>query len=440
MRKPLLVVLLASLHMYFGAIGAQARPPKIEVLPLEWTLLTDQGVTATSIDVSYRIEFIPPGAVRAEVVLLRDKDPIRTFPAPLKAGLNKVTLPAGLQMENPADYIAAQVEMPGGKLSESSVVMVYEQADYERRDRSAKARIARVVPALITQQRSPQFIQLFGSNLASLADRMTIDGMSVDAQVAGNALTLAVPKDIFRSPGFVYVQPRADFMGTQPDPGQIVRLAVADPTLPGLGGLTSVMVEGFGPTPVRIDGVDYQADQYNERLSVRGAGFRPRMQMVIGRGRTPIYALSTEMQSTTAVSAALSYGAPADDYFIAMLSADKKQMTRAFPIASPDKMRAAAAVPTAREEPVRLTAPGFRVYGNVAWNLTQPQWLYLEGPIAKPGMRVWLRSDGKPVAVEAIAAEPAVAPGLKYPVVRVPVPAALTHKAKYNISIVIHPK
>jgi hypothetical protein len=442
MRTVLLVVFLVVLHTCLGeAVLAQApREPKIEILPLRGTLLNDKGVTIMAVDVTYRIEFVPKDAVRAEVQLLRDDEVVRTFPASLKAGINTVTLPAGLQLENAFDIIGAQVEMADGKRSGSTAIVIHDQEDFERRDRLAKARFDRVEPALITKQRSPQFIQVFGSDLAPHATSMTIGGVDADAQLAGNSLKLLVPAAVFDFPGFVTVRSRTGSLETPPNPGQSLQIAVAAPSLPRLGGLTSVNIVGGGTQAVRIDGVEYDANEYNERLRIRGAGFRPQMQIVIGRGQTPIYPLSTEMQSTTSLTAQLPYGVPAGDYFIAILSADKKQLTRAFPIASPDKLRAAAAVPPAREQPSRLDAPGFRVFGDVAWNVAAPQWLYLEGPMARPGLRVWLSREGPPVAVEAIAAEPAAAAGRSHPVVRVPVPPALTHKAVFNISIVIHTK
>jgi hypothetical protein len=430
MRGPIAAVFLALIAICPGqsALAQSPRKPRIDIVDIQGVLLTDKGVSAGPSEVTYKIEFVPANAVRAEVQLLRDREVIKSFPAPMKAGLNKVTLPAGLQMENPFDLILAQVALPGGKLSESSGRSIYEAADFAKRDARARARLDRIIPDIITAKRGPQTVQIFGADLAAVAGTLTVGGIGVDARVVGNSLHVTVPPGVFQLPGFTLVAPQMDFMATPLPSHQQLLLAVADPKLPKPGGLETV----------RIDGVDYEGDGDNDRLRVRGVGFRPSMQIVIGRGQTPIAAQPLEMESTTVVRTWLATGMPAEDYFIALLSSDGKQLSKAFPIASPDRMRASRQAPAVSPDEPRLTPPGFQVFGDLAWNVTTPQFLYLEGPIARPGLRVWLRREGEPIAVEAVAADAATASGRKHPVVRVPVPASLTHKAVYTISVVIH--
>jgi hypothetical protein len=250
----------------------------------------------------------------------------------------------------------------------------------------------------------------------------------IEAQVVDKTLRFAVPDEAFKYPGFHTIASRTDFEPSNTTREQHVVLAIADPNLPKPGSVDEA----------RVDGVEYRSEGY-ESLLVRGVNFRPSMKIVIGRGSTPIETLDTEMRSTRELRTSVPNAGPGDDYFIAVLSGDGRSMTKRFPIPSPERMRASKPGPAIEPEKPRLTPPGFRASGEIAWN-TSGQSLFLEGPIARPGLKVRVKRDTFEQTVEAVAATAAESAGHALPVVRVPVPAALVHKALYTISIAVHTK
>jgi hypothetical protein len=427
--RPVLIFTLLHGASSIGMPAQSDRKPRVEVISVQPALLTQDGLTVGETEVTYRVEFIPRNATHAELQLLRDSSVVGSFAAPMKAGLNTVRLPSGIQMENPRNHLRARLTLPDGRLSEASVVTIYEREDFEHRDRALAARFDRVEPDLLVSGRDHQ-LTVHGAQLAVVADRMTVNGMTVPARLVAGALQLRLPRGIFQLPGFVTVEPRADSMNTPVNPNQRLRIAIADPALPAPGGLRSP----------RIDAVEYVGSEYGERLEVRGFGFRPQQKIVIGRGRTPIQAQDAEMRDQRLVSTWVPAAPPANDYFIAVLAADGKSMTRPFPIPSPDEMRAAAVTrPQPRIDEPALTAPGFRVFGDLAWNTGVTQFVMLEGPVAKPGLRVTLEREGPPITVETLPAGPE-ASNRRYPVVRVPVSPELTTRARFDVRIIIHTK
>jgi hypothetical protein len=411
-----------------AAVTAQTRKPRIEITNIEGVLLTDTGVSVNESTVSYVIEFLPPNATRAEIQLRRDQEPLLVFPIPLQAGAGKFTLPAGLQMDNPDSYLTAEVQLPDGTWSEAAVLSMREREEFEQRDRLAKARFERIEPDLLMRKSVAQSVRIFGTDLEPHVDRLSTSFWPIEAQVVGKTLRFAVPDEAFKYPGFHTISSRTDAEPSIVPRAQHVVLAIADPNLPKPGAFDEA----------RVDGVEYQNDSY-EALLVRGVNFRPRMKIVIGRGNTPIEALDTEMRSTRELRTYVPLAGPGGDYFIAVLAADGASMTKRFPIPSLEQMRAAKPVPAVEREKPRLTPPGFRVYGDVAWN-TAGQWMLLEGPIAKPGLKVRLKHGAVAETIEASAASAAEAAGHEHPVVRVLVPSTISHKARYTIQIAVHTK
>jgi hypothetical protein len=420
--------------MALAAAACTSKRPRIEIVDISSTVLSQSGKTAQPIEVTYFVEFVPSKTASAEIRLMRDTDIMQTFPAPLKAGTNTITLPSGLQMENPRDVIGVQVELPGGGFSEARAIAISKKEQIEQRDAVAKARFDRLEPSLITKTSSPQVVTIVGTDLSALSSVIAA-GLPVPAQQVTGGLRVEIPSSLFDRPGFLAIQPPPPlFFPDWPlGPGQQLHLAVADPTLPPLGGLGSV----------RIASVDYVPAPggagKRDRLQISGEGFDVGMKAVIGRGEVPIVALWTEVRDTSSMSASIRYGDQATDYFIAILSRDGTSLSRPFPTASLDRPRAAAGPATETADEPGFNRAGFRVYGDLIWNNDQAQSFSLEGDIAQSGLRVRLEGEGEPIVVTAEAVSSPSA-NATHPVVRVPVPAALTRRAEYKIVLALHTK
>src|SRR5687767_10860791 len=172
MRQAASALVLALVVSWSGGCAQPEGQPKIEVIDIQPVLLTDKGTSVGESEVTYSIEFVPQNAVRAEIQVKRGDEVVNAYPAPMKAGINKVKLPSGLQMENPSDLILAQVSLPDGRLSESSGRVIYDAADFEKRDARAKALFNRIVPEVLTGRRA-QTVRILGTDLAAMAGSVT---------------------------------------------------------------------------------------------------------------------------------------------------------------------------------------------------------------------------------------------------------------------------
>jgi hypothetical protein len=419
MTMPVRVLLAIA----FATIACgQERVPRIDVVHIQPALIRADG-TASAFEVTYTIEFVPANATSVDLEYIRNGEVVKTFPAPMQAGTNKIAIPSGLPMDNPQDFLRVQVELPDGKLSEPATLMIYDAEDFKKRDNEARARFTRLEPDLVTATPATPFLTIVGTDLGVVSE-LTIDRHDVDAKLVDGALRVALPADLFEMPGFVVVEPRSWHLG------QTLTLAVADPALPPLGGLTGV----------RITRMEYMGSGSNDTVFVHGEGFERGMAVVIGRGKTPIRSFETDTgRDASELMGSVDFGAPADDYFLAILSTDKKRLSGAFAIASPEKLRAGSGYRAPGDAAPGPNRDGFRVHGDLAWNPKTPQWFYLEGPIARPGLRVRLDRQTEPVVVEA-AADAAASPAQAKPGVRVTVPASLLQRATYDVRMVMHTK
>lgn len=428
MRYQICLVCAVAL-LWPGCTAAQPpRDPRVEVVDVRPAIIAMDGTTANGIEVTYSIEFVPANATRAEVQYRRDGEVIRTFPAPMKKGTNKVTLPHGLPAVKPQSLLTVQAELPDGTLSEMAYAHIFDADNFVERDARARAEFTRLTPDLIQKKASPQVITLSGTGLAPMASWLTINGGDVPVTIAGGDLKLTVSPGVFAVPGFVRVQPRRDFMDTPLDPRQSLVLAVADPSLPKLGGLTSV----------NIRSADSSVVGSNRRLTVRGDGFEQGMQVVIGRGTTPVEVFPTHMGEGSSLMASGGFGLPAGEYFVAVLSADKTSLSRPFPVSSPGLFGPIEQSQLERDgfeqKPDRVEAQG-----DLAWNPTTPQSLRLQGPKLRPGLKVRITRDGEPITVEA-EAETGGPADAAVSAVRIPVPASLLKRPVYDVKIVLYRK
>ena len=355
--------------------GAQApREPRIEIVHIEGGVIGPNATTVNGIEVTYTIEFVPANATRAEVIYLRDGEEIRSFPAPMQKGTNKVRLPHGLEAVKPEDLLSVQAEFPDGTLSDKAYVRIFDAGDFVKRDAKARARFTRLTPDLIKKKASPQVVTLSGTALGPVASWVLVNDIEVEATMVGGALRMQVPPDVFTRPGFVPVYLRQDVTSEPDDPRQSLTLAVVDPTLPALGGLASVRIRHANSS--FYDG--------KRSLKVQGDGFARGMSIVVGRGKTPIEVAGTSMNEDSSLWAQILSGPPADDYFVAVLSADKKSLSRPFPISSPDRFKPAEKSQLERDS-FGQNPNGLEAHGDLAWNPTTPQSLRLRGRRMRPG-------------------------------------------------------
>jgi hypothetical protein len=422
-------LVFAATLLWPGCKAAQlSRDPRIEVVDVGAAIVAMDGTTANGIEVTYTIEFVPANATRAEVQYLRDGEVIRTFPAPMKQGTNKVTLPHGLPAVKPPSLLTLQVELPDGTLSEKAYTRIFDADDFVGRDARARARFTRLTPDLIEKKSSPQFVTLSGTGLAPMATWLTINGADVPVTIEGDNLKLTISPDLFTVPGFVRVEQRRDYMETPLDPRQSLVLAVADPSLPKPGGLTTVTIRS----------ADSSVLGSNRRLTVRGDGLEQGMQVVIGRGTTPVEVFPTDVGEGSSLIASGGFDLPAGEYFVAVLSADKRSLSRLFPVSSPGLFgpteRSQYERDTFDSKPSRLEAQG-----DLAWNATSPQWLRLQGPKMRPGLKVRIGRDAETVTVDA-EAETASTADSAVPVVRIPLPSSFLKRPVYDVKIQMYRK
>jgi len=387
-------------------------------------LVTSAG-DGQATEVTYAIASVPPDATGAEVQIRRDAEVLSRYPVPLVAGTGRVKIPAGLPIDFPTPELLIELETSPGKFTPIDDVRIDTPEQAARRRAIAAMEVDTVSPDLIEQGSGPVTVTLGGSGLTTVA-RISVDYVDLTPTIAGGVMKLELPAYLLAEPGFLTIRVAKN------DSQQSAALAVANLSLAHAGVLE-------GP---RIASADVRRDNYkgSRWLSVTGDGFEPGMSLAIGRGRRLITRLETELTSSSAMDGRIEWRASGQhpDFFLAVLSADGTKATRPFPIASPDALLDAYF----REFPAPpLRGPdSYLVHGSVLWNRSEPQGFYLEGRLARPGVRVRLSrdegSDEDSAIVVTEAAPPGTA-GASLPVVHVPVPASLTMRPEYTVALVI---